>query len=350
MPDLTPIHIRGKRKAKPEEKWHYGKQRKLQHARPLSGRGSSMMSDLSVARPTDKRRRRKRHSNLSALEHLPTEILHAIFELSANPDLPLTSRYLASQLESSHHLHLELTRRVLYPVLDEKESSQAELQHALRLMNSRFFTYQFFMEWLRLEFNLRNLHQEWQDCVARADQSELDQEVWVACTWEKLRPNPNLPPPPKLLRGPFTEEKVRFLRYVSYTLSKDTAATAAGLDPVYLETAKEGLHQAVLENANEAVSAFWSFGLKPDTELLRKAVIDAGCDKDVVRSLVDRSGIQPPCIDYLDPALWAWAERARKGGDEEKGTWLMELLKDGARRMRRNEEKSSEIDKGLFGA
>ncbi|KAI6868601.1 hypothetical protein KC338_g3897 [Hortaea werneckii] len=84
-----------------------------------------------------------------------------------------------------------------------------------------------------------------------------------------------------------------------------------------------------------------------DTEILRKAVIDNVFDPDVVLKLADYavqrqqesmssqtdiSINEMPAVDFLDPALWAWAEKTRKNGDDN-GEWLSELLKDKSRQV-----------------
>lgn len=322
MSSMTPVRIRGKRSATPMEKWNHGKQRKTIQSRTPSERSSSVLSSSSDAKSSRRRERKQPHPHLSRLEVLPTEILHAIFEFSANPDMPLASPRLASQLDSRHLYH-ELTSRILQPVIEDRAGSKAELKNAMRLMNSKFFTWQFFKEWLRAEFEARGLLQEWQDADPPTDATPVQAELWARWSWNRLRPHIRLSPPKKLLKGPFTEDKVRFLTFVTSTFRDDQDQ----LDPLYLELARDGLEQAITEGAEEALPSFWTLGLQTDTELLRLAVIHAGCKKEIVRRLLTRAKVH---VNFLDPDLWSWADKARMSGDE-RGPWLMAQLKRASR-------------------
>lgn len=329
MSSMTAIRIRGKRTATTDEKWHNGKTRTLNPSRTPSERGSSVASSSSSSK---RRRRKPLDPLLSRLEQLPTEILQTIFEFSCNPELPLASPRFASQLNSPH-LYRELTSRTLQPVLGTLTASNTELVNAERLLNSRFFTWPFFEEWLNSEFTTRDMHAEWKwfnelpGPVETLDEVLKSKPPW---TWGRLYPDKRLLPPKKLLRGPFTDDKVRLLSALSSTF--DHRQHQRG--PTYLELAREGLKQAVTEGATDAVGCFWQLGLRVDTELLRLAVIHAGCKKEIVHQLVTsreitRSDLAD--VDFLDPALWSWAEKARARGDE-RGPWLIDLLKRKPRR------------------
>jgi len=329
---LTPMRVRGKRGGPKRVPWPGGKQRKLDHSSSAtsSSRGSSARSTPSVE-TVSRRRRKHRNIELSRLEQLPTEVIQAIFEYSANLELPSASPRLASQL-ASRHLHHSLTSIILQSVLDDKGGTQDELHAAMRLMNSKFFTWSFFRSWLREQFQAPHMHPDRQIAydtrfALLPDPASVQQhEEW---TWLTLRPSIRLPPPTKLLRGSFTQDKTEFLRFLTRTFKSDPD----DIDSVYSERAKEGLRQAVSEGATDALPSFWMLGMQPDTELLRLAVIDSGCDKELVRSLVNRiynMTTDPLDIDFLDPALWMWAEKAKENGNE-KGPWLRGLLKHAAR-------------------
>lgn len=319
------MKVRGKRGVPKEVKRHSGKKRKVIPSGSGSvSNGSSSTRSTPSAESISRRRCKRRVVELSRLEELPTEVLQAIFEYSANLDLPFASPRLASQL-ASQHLYHSLTSIILQPVLNRDASGKAEIHAAMRLMNSKFFTWPFFRSWLHERFELRGL--------MRSDDrwSMEQQEEW---TWDLLA-HPRLPPPVKLLRGPFDQDKIRLLRF----LIRKFRVSPEELDPMYTERAREGLQQAVSECAKDALPAFWIFGMQADTELLRLAVIDSGCDKELVRSLVNRvynltSG--PVDMNFLDPALWSWAAKAQANGDE-KGPWLKSLLKDAARESSRKD-------------
>lgn len=330
MPSMTPIRIRGKRSATKEEKWHYGKHRKphLMKSRTPSERSSSSQPSSSSVKSAMKQRQREQNPDISKLEQLPTEVLQAIFEYSENVNLPLVSPTLASQL-ASQHLHHQLTSSILDSVLGQAAGTSSDLANATRLMNSRFFSWQFFKGWLRHEFERLQLEEEYRNAIGPDGETSAQSERQEEWTWYRLRPNGNLLPPKKLLRGPFHSDKIHFLRFMTSTFRGDPDH----VDPLYSELAREGLEQAVAEGAGDTLASFWTLGMLPDTELLRQAVTDAGCDKDVVRRLVTRVlhlTSEPVDINFLDPALWAWADKAHRNGNK-KGQWLMELLRESAR-------------------
>ena len=333
MTTMTPIRVRGKRHATRAEKWNSGKQRQPVHGKSITSSepDSSAQSTSSEAKSQSRRRRRRVSHELSRLEELPTEVLQTIFENSANVNLPLASPRLSSQL-ASQHLYHQLTSSILQPVLGGKRSTPSELAAAMRLMNSMFFTWTFFKDWLYDRFEALGLLHEWQDAV-ESGSATMQPERQGEWTWYKLRPHSGLLPPKKLILGPFTYDKVRFLRFLTSSYREDPDQ----IDPLYRELAIDGLRQAVSEGAGEALPAFWTLGVEPDTELLRHAVIDSGCEKNVVQRLVTRVvhlASEPIDVDFLDPALWSWADKA--GGDG-KGSWLMEVLKDAARASGRKE-------------
>lgn len=329
---MTPIRVRGKRTATKEEKWHAGKQRKpYRHgSASASDRSSSNRSTSSLAKAAARKARRRTDPTLSRLEQLPTEMLQSIFEFSANVDLPLVSPRLSSQLTSGV-LQQQLTSQVLHQALETTNLgvSSVDVAHAMRLMNSRFFTWPFFQAWLHSEFDRLAFRKEWEDTIGENDDASVSRQRQEEWTWYRLRPSPSLPPPSKLLRRPFTADRVRFLKFMIATFRDDPES----LDAVYCEFVQDGFHRAVEDGAGDALSAFFCLGAQIDTELLRKAVIDAGCVKDVVQRLISRTThltSEPLDVDFLDPALWAWAEKARAKGDEA-GSWLVKQLRTAAR-------------------
>lgn len=259
------------------------------------------------------------------LEQLPTEILQQIFEYSVNLELPRVSTRLESQLASTHLQH-ELTARILEPVLGNPYGScKREVENATRLMNSRFFTWTFFQEWIQAMSESLTNPQALNSPADHVPNAPL--EHWI---WQQLKPNARLLPPRKVWKAPFGESKIDFLSVMlpSYLDFADEVDTS------YLELVRDGLHQAVAEGAADALRYFWAFKIQPDTELLREAVIDAGCDKRVVSQLFYHARFvssEHNVADFLDRRLWKWADEARRRGDE-KGDWLMGELKEAARR------------------
>lgn len=326
MVSNTPVRIRGKRGAPKEVKWHSGKKRKVTQVGSVtaSEASSSTRSTPHTERSVSHRRRKQQPSEFSNLEQLPTEVLQAIFEFSANLDLPLASPRLASQLASKHLYHT-LTSIILDRDFDNGGWANRNIRTAMRLMNSKFFTWPFFRAWLQEGYERQDLRFERHQAYLSDDEEwSRAKEEWV---WCKLHPSRCLPPPVKLLRGPFTQDKINFLQFLLSSFKADPQ----NLWPFYIEHAREGLQQAVSEGSAGALHCFWLLGMWPDTELLRAAVIDSGCDEDLVSSIVDRELYHRKSgsgdVDFLDPSLWSWAEKAHANGNR-KGRWLKDRLRD----------------------
>ncbi|KAK4569537.1 hypothetical protein LTR86_003300 [Recurvomyces mirabilis] len=321
MSTFTPIKVRGKRSATRDEKWTSGKRHRngltIEALVSVDISDPSKPYDLAEGSGSKPRKRRRRLPHLSRLEVLPTEILQVIFDYSTNINLAFASPRLKDQLRSQH-LHSQLTSHILGAVLnrdDDHITSDTELATATRLLGCKFMTWAFFKSWL----------QEQHAGVFRTTDHYLT-------AWSELRPAQGLLPPVKLLHGPWTSERTSFLRIFSREIG-DLAA----LSSMHHETAANGISQAVAESARDAVGTLLSMGVKPTTELLRQAVIDHGCDKDIVIALLSTSTSNhesartnsSTIIDLLDAALWAWSDNARQNGDE-KGDWLIRLLKSKA--------------------
>lgn len=310
MVSMTPIRIRGKKTATAAEKWNAGKKRKVVEYSTLSRRSASVASGSS-ATDSPTRRKRKRIESVSRLEQLPSEILQAIFVFSTNPDLPIASPRLASQLDS-HHLRHEITTRVLEAVIGGSGAGM-ELANATRLMNSKFFTWSFLTAWLDAEAQIRDI-----------PGPRFAQNIWL-----QLRPHTQLLPPKKVLTGPFTEENVLLLELFTMT-GAFSSETTDSIFPLYRELARRGADEAVADGSTKALSKLFAFGVTPDTELLRLAVIDEGCDQKIVTCILRRAtmdGNKCYDVDLLDASIWSWAERARADGNE-KGPWLISQLKE----------------------
>ncbi|KAK6433221.1 hypothetical protein LTR95_010606 [Oleoguttula sp. CCFEE 5521] len=107
----------------------------------------------------------------------------------------------------------------------------------------------------------------------------------------------------------------------------------------------------------EVVDLLAPYTLGDATKILRAAVLDHGCDKDIVQTLVqtalsqfdykmdglgddraermmDGEDMTPPCkIDFKGKQLRAWGNAAKKRGDP-KGSMLLKLMNDGGRVVR----------------
>jgi hypothetical protein len=325
--DLTPIRIRGKRSGAVAEKWHTRKPRRLVHRRP-----SVSAAPLSPKSNNAARDAKRRRLDLSALELLPTELIQAIFVQSGNLDLPVTSWNLTAQL-AGKRLQWELMCDALSPVVFQREpdsANLADLAGASRMLNSRFLTWNVFREWLDHECVSRGLEiEETQPSSEHSWQSRYA-DIWIA-----LQPSPRFQLPSKAVQGPWSSDRVSLLKV--FSLYSDGCSTP--LDGIVAEVAREGFARAVEEQSLDVIKLLRNLGVKPDQELLRRAVLDYGCDKETVLYLLQwclvelmRWNVVPlnadprPEVDFLDPMLWAWTDRAKAVG-ERKGEWLTSVLR-----------------------
>ncbi|GAB7335250.1 hypothetical protein MBLNU13_g07663t1 [Cladosporium sp. NU13] len=333
--DKTPIRIRGKRSGAQCEKWHAGKLRRHVHLRADASCTSVSASPESKQhhRPTKRRR-----LDLSALEQLPTEMVQAIFVQSGNLALPMSSPDLVAQL-SGRQLQWELTCNTLSLVVSHSDdtatsATSTELSDATRLLNSRFMTWKFFQSWLDHESDARNFDISEPRVASDEPWHSRYADIWVA-----LRPSSRLSLPTKIVRGPWTGERISLLKV--FSLYPDACSTP--LDGIVAEVAHEGFEQAIEQQCLEVIKLLRKLQVRPNQELLRKAVIDHGCDKSIVLYLLQwfvvdimrcniaavtdtTSMVSRPEVDFLDPMLWAWTEKAKAVG-EAKGEWLTAILR-----------------------
>ncbi|KAF1827866.1 uncharacterized protein K489DRAFT_376026 [Dissoconium aciculare CBS 342.82] len=305
----TPIKVRGKRRGQPEEKL---RSHKVRDPVPRSWR-TTLQGPSDVTQPvshTCSRGQLKRHENvhLVPLELLPVELLHLIFELSSNLNLPLASRTLAVALSDSQHLQLRLVSRLLSPVLGEShlEATATDITNATRLLDSRFMTWAKFTEWL-----LRQQLKQYMQAVDGAKNVEA-----LSRLWSMLRPCLRLPPPQKLLRPPFTRDKIKFLDLLTRHVDDFSF-----FSPFYHELARDGLLQAISRGATEAVPLFFRMGMKSDTEMLRVAVQNTKCEIGVIEMILIHPG-DVDSLDLLDIELHNLMDRAESG----RGGALKELI------------------------
>lgn len=330
--DKTPIRVRGKRSGTKPEKWNAGK---LRHRLRKAPRSLELPTVYSPGVHEVPRSSKRRKVDLSNLEALPNEMIQAIFVHSGNLDLPSTSSNLNDRL-SGKQLQWELTSNCLALVIMYKEDNRATaeaLASATRLLNSRFMTWDFFRSWLDFQSETRAL-------VLETDASAEERPPSrYADIWRALCPSPQLLPPSKVLHGPWSSDRVAFLE----VFSSHATGNAPVLDGIAAEIAYEGLIQAVEQQSLDVIKLLRKLQVQPDQDILRKAVIDLDCDKSIVlyllqwfvvdmvrwnTSAADRSDSRPrPDVDFLDPPLWNWAEKAKILG-EPKGQWLTDLLKE----------------------
>ncbi|KAI9783238.1 MAG: hypothetical protein M1839_004078 [Geoglossum umbratile] len=283
----------------------------------LNSPSASSINFSSRTKPALKARRRRRSSRvsqLSLLERLPTELLQSIFVLSDNLQLPLASPILA-QLLSSRHVYTALCSRAFPAHTDEHDDP--DLQSAL--LRQPWFT----LEFLEAMTQRRGLSRG-------AGFPEL--------RFQSARV------PARLVSAPWTEEKMEMLeKLLAYNAQVDWFNTTTG------EEAEQGLRDAILEGCIRAVRLLLreDVGVTVSTELLKLAVFQGGCKRDIVSCLISQGMAyekvsRPGRVDWEDAELWHFAlqhgetevgstyDDGDDGRDGNSGRgWLADLLEKG---------------------
>jgi hypothetical protein len=314
---LTPIKIRGK---------------KRKHTPiPVSALSSTLPAAEASQTKNHHAKKRKRLPKrtiaaMSTLLGLPQELLELIFLDSMNISLPRASPLLGRKL-SSRAVTMEYTMRTFFHTVDHKtnyrdrkKTSDPILQS--ELLASRFFTWDFFLKYVdRSHDAMVSLRgKAWEKTGIEVPGVRQFDGLWPFkfTTIPYLAFAEGFQVPEKLLHGPWDESKVNLL-YVLVSLNGkiDWEGSTAG------ETAKQGIMEAIADGNERAVAALSTLLGVPkqiDTGLLRYAVLDCGCNINVMRHLLFNAQIlaqnlSKEVLDFLDTRLWAWADVNGERGD-----------------------------------
>lgn len=133
--------------------------------------------------------------------------------------------------------------------------------------------------------------------------------------------------PVKLLRGPWTQDKVQFLRFLLWT----TSMTVDWADYETRRLALDGKREAILTNNLEVVELFnhnRRLGKAPGLEQIRFAVIEAGCDRSIVYDTMATARTWGLRGDSWNcEKLDKWCDDAI-AANNPKGKWLQLKLKE----------------------
>ncbi|KAI9770391.1 MAG: hypothetical protein M1840_003277 [Geoglossum simile] len=272
----------------------------------LNSSYASLTDSSTRTKTASKRyRRRSRVPQLSLLEHLPLELLQSIFVLSGNLLLPLASPVLAQSLSSRH----------VYTALCNGAFPANTIQHDDPDLQSAILR----QPWFTLEF-LEAVVERWRLSGSTGSPEFRFQSVRL---------------PARLVRRPWTEEKMEMLeRLLAYNVQVDWFKTTTG------EKAEQGLRDAILEGCIKAVRLLLreDVGVRVSTELLKLAVLQGGCKRDIVSYLISQGMAYDKVsrssrVDWEDAELWHFALQhgeAEVGGSDGDGNsgwgWLADLL------------------------
>lgn len=284
------------------------------------------------------------------LEGLPQELLEIIFLYSMNISLPRSSSTLGHKL-SSTTVVLEFVLRSFFHTTDHtnnyrdrKKTGDPTVQS--QLLACRFFTWDFFCAYVQKAHGtyIQQRGAIWKDSSAQPPGFEAFEGLlpfkFMKINYLGFAEGFHIPE--KLLHGPWSTDKATLL-YVLVSMNGeiDWEGSMAG------EIARTGLRQAIEQNNERAVAALavlLGVAQRIDTNILRKAVIDCGCNINIVKQLLFNAQIlhqsspkeslsfhgKPSCYVYdertlissADPALWRWADT-----HEGKGVLLKDLLR-----------------------
>jgi hypothetical protein len=267
--------------------------------------------------------------SLSYIERLPTELIQPIFFASGlNLALALASPHIAAKLSHRAIYRAVCTKYLTRRLIHNPNHSQNQT----RLFASKWMTWEFFKSFILHAFEHVGclcgktvkegcFDPQWPPDFEDATTMTFSRSHWPALTFVKCRI------PVKLLRAPWTEGKIQFLWFLLWT----TSMTVDWADPEVLEAVRQGRKQAFLEKNLDAVQLFnhnRRLGRWPTLDLVRFAVIDAGCDRSIVydtMAIARSSGLKGGGWDCAQ--LDEWCEERIEAGDP-KGGWLKTKLEE----------------------
>lgn len=320
---LTPIKIRGKKR----------KHTPIPVAAVFS---TSFTAEASLNKSGRTKKRKLPKTNIAAMPTLlglPQELLEIIFLHSMNISLPRASPLLGCKL-SSGAVTMEYTMRTFFHTVDHKTNYRDRKKNGdpnlqSQLLACRFFTWDFFLKYVDKSHDamiaLRG--KAWEKTGVEVPGVRQFDGLWPFkfTTIPYLAFAEGFHVPEKLLHGPWEESKVDLLyTLVSLNGEIDWEGSMAG------ETAKLGIREAIAQSDERAVAALSTLLGVPkqiDTGLLRYAVLDCGCDINIMRHLLFNAQIwiqhvSKDVLDLLDTRLWAWAD-----ANGEKGDVLKHMLR-----------------------
>ena len=346
----TPVYIPGKRKKAYQDIEMSG-----YSSTPLSSQVATLNSSrsTSTAASTIKtvKHRRPRERRLSPLEKLPTELLQAIFLSSYNIYLPLSSPSLLRKL-TSDRIFQRFALSVFHSDNKVRWPKDLSLLNRTRVVQSRFFTW---------EFCVKMVGQVLERERARVPESKLQKyrvppgvcprciDVYHriegrlrACHGPDAEPGSparmhwslhrdpgtglldfrHFQLPAKLLRGPWTQEKIHLLEFCSLgEMNLGRRRLRNSLNNSSLETFESALFDAIAAESLDALKMLLChYDVPPTKEMLRTAVCDHWHNPlislTVVRWMRRHVLYGRDMSDCIDPAVWLWVDTEANGGDE----------------------------------
>lgn len=262
------------------------------------------------------------------IENLPVELLQPIF---------FDSGYNLALVQASHRIGLRLSSAYVYHAtcahfltkIREDRAVQSAAQTCI--FASKWMTWSFLKSWIH------DVYAE-NGCLCGL----TPKEGCFDAQWPPNFENPtkmvfsrsHLPRlafikarlPKKLLRGPWTPEKVHFLQFLLWL----TSMTVDWSDSEVRKIAIEGRLQAIREKNLEAVELFnhnRRLGRTANLSMIKIAVLEGGCDRSIVYDMLATASLWGREVSWESAELDKWCEEHIKNGDP-KGLWLKTKLEE----------------------
>jgi hypothetical protein len=272
---------------------------------------------------------------LAPIELLPVEITQNIFLQTLNLNFPLSSPIIASKLSDKHVYRFVCDHAFGYDVLPTIPKPKHLPTYQNQLFAIRWMRWDFFEEYISQRVPPRAC-----GCPILIDCHDTSGRPAIAscnCIIPdcKLRrhgedKSTNLPRircslPQKLVHGPWTTEKIRFLN----GLLRISNMSVDWADKSAVRAAVQGKREAIMDGNLDAVHIFSRtrrLGRAPNLELVKFAVLEAGCNRSIVLNLMTAAR-EWGHRKWNDVELDTWvAQQEGKGGP--KGEWLKIKLEE----------------------
>lgn len=345
--DLTPVRIRGKRYAPGQKS-------------PIHTKHYNAYPSFSDKADQSKRPR------LSRLETLPTELLHHIFRFCPNIYLPVASPTL-SQILSDQAIKVHIViqtlsnRQTLIDAVAEASGHTSIASLQSEVLNRKWLTFEFLRDALKEATKLP--HRDAPSDYATDGDSDEDANLVAPYTDSDLSSvtsadspiarklkedkksdlyldldlNQCTAVPVKLLHGPWTASKVTLLKLLfragasieRVTSTDDEVASASLLEALKSSNRKVALALLPMPRWRwfpdpDNITEPPNIGVIPDTSHLRAAILQGGCDRKIVLTMLLLPDTE---IDYEDRAVWKWIHDSISSGDRT-GSWLKQTLEE----------------------
>lgn len=263
---------------------------------------------------------------LSGIESLPVELLQPIFFTSGyNIALLQASPRLAARLSSDYVYDATCKYYLMTTRLDRTVQASAQTY----IFASKWMTWAFFRSWISRTFAPIGclcgrtaeggcFDAQWPPNFENATSMVFSRSHLPQFAFIKARL------PMKLLCGPWTPDKVQFLRFLLWL----TSMSVDWSDTETLQATVEGRRQAMRERNLDAVELFnhnRRLGRGADLSMIRFSVMECGCDLPIVYDTISMARHWGKVTSWECAELDRWCEERILVGDR-RGLWLQNEL------------------------